>query len=212
MSKWGRRIGLIGTGLALAGVWGAWVPHRSAALVLSGWDLAEFVRFVPGTSTTPVMFYLPAWCAGIALVLITGQSTGQSSSRSIVKSTARLGSMVIALGLMLAILPPYPHLMNGYQSAEFRGRFFLGVIGTLVILPSCFGQRWPVRLVGGALVTLAMVGVIPALWQFLKVRGAIEAVYGASLGWGWGPGLLLAGWGLVCATGWRMLARHNKGK
>ena len=61
-------VGLIGVALALVGVWGSWVPHRVAALTLSGWDLAEFVRFVPGALVPHELFYLPVWCAGVALV------------------------------------------------------------------------------------------------------------------------------------------------
>lgn len=194
-ARWG--VGLAGVALALVGVWGAWVPHRAAALVLSCWDLAEFVKFVPGAAVPRDLFYLPLWCAAIALGVIANQHAGSK----------RWAGSLLALGLVLYILPPYPHTLNGYRSAEFRWQFVLGIGGALMVLLSLSSGRWPARVVGGALVALALAGTIPALWQFLQVRGEIKAVYGAGLGWGWGLGALLAGWGLVGATGGWLLVK-----
>jgi hypothetical protein len=194
-------MGLAGVALALVGVWGGWVPHRTAALVLSCWDLAEFVKFVPDASATRELFYLPVWCAAVVLGVIANGRIGESANRRIGEWASRVGLGAVALGLMVAILPPYPDLLRGYQSAEFRWQFILGVGGVLVVLLSVTSGRRPPRSVGGLLVALALVGALPALWQFLKVRGAIEAVYDARLGWGWGLGLFLAGWGLVGVSG-----------
>jgi hypothetical protein len=211
MSRRGWWMGLLGTGLALVGVWGAWVPHRAAALVLSGWDLAEYLKFVPGASATRELFYLPVWCAAVALGIAANLRIPESPNPRIPKfSLRRTGLVAIALALMVAILPPYPDVLKGYQSAEFRWQFILGVGGALVVLASLFSGRLPARVVGGLLVALALVGAIPALWQFLRVRGAIEAVYGASLGWGWGLGPFLVGWGLVGVVGGRALVRQGQ--
>ena len=113
---------------------------------------------------------------------------------------------------MAAIMPPYPHVFNGYQLAEFRWRFFLGISGALLVLGLPFFFRVsgsiadaPNRTSGGLLLVLALVGAIPALGQFLKVRGAIEAVYGAQLGWGWGLGVFLASWLLEGVTAVRLI-------
>lgn len=198
---------LIGAGLVLVGVWGAWVPHRAAALVLSGWDLAEFLKFLPGPTTTRELFYLPVWCVGIVLVVIANQPT--------TLPTVRLGLLLLALALMLAILPPYPHVFGGYQSAEFRWRFVLGVTGGLVVISLPFVARlgkssgFPLAQASGLLLLLlALVGAAPAVWQFLRARAAIEAVYGAPLGWGWGLGLFLLGWVLVGVIGVRQLMQN----
>ncbi len=199
---------LIGLGLVLVGVWGAWVPHRAAALVLSSWDLAEFVKFVPGASATRELFYLPVWCAGIALAVLAIQPTAGLP--------VRLGLAMVALGLMLGILPPYPHVFDGYQSAEFRWRFFLSVSGALLVLGLLLASQLlrPSthllnRVAGGLLLALALVGAIPALWQFLELRRPIEAVYGAQLGWGWGLGTFLVGWALAGLTGGRLLIERR---
>jgi hypothetical protein len=217
-ASWG--IGLLAVTLALVGVWGAWVPHRAAALVLSGWDLAEFVKFLPGVSVIRELFYLPVWCASLALILLATHPPAGPTGEPLVQA----GLTLAAFGLLLALLPPYPHLLTGYQSAEFRWRFILGFGGILLValiwlLASPLSpvvRRWrrgksesnpplSTRLVGGLLLLLALVGAIPSLWQFLTLRGTIAAVYGASLGWGWGLGLFLIGWVLLAATGGRLL-------
>jgi hypothetical protein len=218
--------GLLGVALALIGVWGAWVPHRAAALVLSGWDLAEFVKFLPDVSATRELFYLPVWCASLALVILAARPPAEPIAGPLVQA----GLTLTTLGLMVALLPPYPDLLTGYQSAEFRWRFLLGLGGILLVAltwllasplsllmqrrrggkqatvaSSEFNPPLSTHLVGGLLLLLALVGALPSLWQFLTLRGAIAAVYGANLGWGWGLGLFLAGWVLLGATGGLLL-------
>ena len=208
MSRRSWWIAALGTAVALTGVWGAWVPHRGAALALSGWDLSEFAKFLPGAPATRELFYLPVWCAGLVLALLANQQT--NPPREPTKQLAhRVGLLALALALMAALLPPYPQVLNGYQLAEFRWQFILGTGGALVVLATPLSKRLPVQVVGGWLVALALAGAIPALWQFLQVRGAIETSYDASLGWGWGLGVFLAGWGLVGAAGWRLSVKRS---
>jgi hypothetical protein len=212
MSRRGWWIGLIGLLLALVGVWGVWVPHQAVALVLSGWDLAEFVKFLPGVAVVRECFYLPVLCVTVALGLMASQPVDRGISGRDSAGEGRRWQIarkvmlwLVALGLAVAILPPYPHLLNGYRSAEFRWRFILGFGGCLWVLVSVFNKRWPDRVIGGSLVGLALVGTIPALWQFLQVRDPIASIYGACVGWGWGIGALFLGWGLVGVVGARLL-------
>lgn len=204
---------LIGAAWVLIGIWGPWVPHRAAALVLSSWDLAEFVKFLPGISVSRELFYLPAWCTGIVLTILANQS----GSRMALGWVPRVLLTFVALGLMAAILPPYPDLFSGYQSAEFRWRFFLGVGGALAVFGLLLAALWPAsderwsgRLGGAMLLVLALAGVIPALWAYLSVRSAVETVYDSRIGWGWGLAVFLVGWGLIAVSGVRLLATHGK--
>ena len=61
---------MAGAILAVIGLWGTWIPHPAAALVLSGWDLTEFVKFLPSTSTIRELFYLPVWSAGVVMAVL----------------------------------------------------------------------------------------------------------------------------------------------
>ncbi len=159
---WG--LGAMGVGLALVGAWGAWVPHRAAALVLSGWDLGEYLKLVPGAAVPYDLFYLPVWCGGVALALLSGGLTGRRA--------ARWAWVAVALALMAAILPPYLNGLRGYLEAEWRGRLALSVSGLVLVgLGGC--RRWPNRLVGGALAGLTLAGALPARW------GAVRVVSGA---------------------------------
>jgi hypothetical protein len=182
--------------------------------VLSGWDLAEFVKFVPGTSAIRELFYVPAWCAALTLLILADQAVGQGP----VTFVKQFGLRAVALGLLLAILPPYPDLFTGYRSPEFRWQFLLGSGGLLAWVASLVTAHLPASLasaghwprsfvlcpttaVGVVRIGLALVGAFPALWQFVNVRGQIESVYGQRLGWGWGLGIFLVGWGLVALSG-----------
>jgi MFS family permease len=218
-------------------------------LVLSGWDLAEFVKFLPGVSAIRELFYLPVWSASITLAILATHAHNVQKNQSTtvldppekdqptLPSAIQAGLMLAALGLMVALFPPYPDLLTGYQSAEFRWRFILGVSGILLVLliwlltsplvPAVVRQRpgrqqattpsrrshkrGATRLIGGLLVTLMLVGAIPSLWHFLTLRSTIATVYQDNLGWGWGLGLFLVGWGLVGGTGiWLMIARPQR--
>jgi hypothetical protein len=198
-------LGLAGAFLALVGLWTSWVPHRAAALSLSGWDLAEFIRFVPGAMIPHELFFLPACCAGITLALIAANFPIRSTRLTTKSLLSHFPIFLVALALMLAILPPYPDLFQGYRLAMWRWRYVMGAGGALLVLLSAFSGRWPARLVGGLLLALALAGSLPALWQFLQVRNELEAVYGSGLGWGWGLGVFLLGWGLVGISGGRSL-------
>jgi hypothetical protein len=196
----------LGAGLALVGIWGAWVPHRAAALVLSGWDMAEFAKFLPGVSAIRELFYLPAWCLGLALALLAHRP-GAGLIR-------RVGLSALALALMVAVLPPYPQLLQGVGPAESRWQFALGASGLVLVPLAGFSRRWPAPAVGGLLLALAVAGAVPPLWQFLQLRGVIASVYAARLGWGWGLVAFLLGWGLLGVVGARLAfadTRHEVG-
>ena len=67
-----RFLGLV---LILVGYFGPWVPHRTAALAVTGLELAEFAKFFPQVqggvvSITRELFYLPLVVAFILSILM----------------------------------------------------------------------------------------------------------------------------------------------
>jgi hypothetical protein len=164
--------------------------------------LSEFVKFLPGTKVARELFFLPVWCAGVGLSLMANRR-----AEGIVR---RVGLTAAALALIVALLPPYPHVLNGYRMAEFRWQFILGVTGTLLVLLCAWFSRYlPEKALGGLLIALALIGAVPPMWQFLAIRWRIEAAYGTSLGWGWGLGAFVVGWVLVIAAGTRWLIQPD---
>lgn len=201
MNRWLWRGALGGALLALVGVWGAWVSHEDAGLVLSGWDLTEWVKFLPevraGTeSITRELFYLPVWCLGLVFALLGNRPVEGRATHS-----RRLASMALGLALTLLILPPYPFVKTAFKSNEFGGQFYLGLSGAFLVSLSPLTGRLSGRATGVGLIALALLGGGPALGQFGLVRPKIQALYGSTLGWGWGLFALIAGLGGVLAVG-----------
>jgi hypothetical protein len=180
---------------AMAGYFGPWVAHEAAALVLTGQDLGEFVKFLPSVRSGQLhvvreLFYIPLLAASMGLVLVAGNRRLQYP-----RAARRLLSLV-AIPVALSMLPPAwtPQLM---LTREFRLQTVAIAICLLVVVLSGLLRRViPVVLevATGGLALLA--GSIPVA-RFLSVRPAIDAVYGRPVTSGWGLWLMPAGFGLV---------------
>jgi hypothetical protein len=65
--------------------------------------------------------------------------------------------------------------------------------------------RLPKAVAAALLITGALVGAIPPLWQFLSIRSSLDSVYGQPIRIGWGLWLMVAGFLVVAGTGGWML-------
>ena len=181
--------------LALAGYLGPWVAHRAAALVLTGQDMGEFVKFLPAVRSGQLrvvreLFYLPLLAGSLGLVLAAGNRRLQYP-RPVHWLLA-----LLAIATALSMLPPAwtPQLM---MTSEFRLQ-----AAAIALCLGCVILSWLLR--RGAPVALEVVtaalalaaGSIP-VWQFLRVRSAIDKVYGRPVTLGWGLWLMPVGFGLV---------------
>lgn len=197
----------MGLALAIVGYWGPWVDHFAAALVIPGFDLAEYVKFLPEVraKTVPVtreLFYLPAAAAAICLALTVGRLRRRLSA------WATVPLAVLAACLALVVSPPPDFVLRFAQDAALRvewGRQALLAIGSclLVIAALVWVHRLP-RLATPLLISfVAGIGTAIPLWQFFAVRPAIDRVYNKPvvLGWGWWLMSLGFVW-LVFATWW----------
>ena len=203
---------LIGVALALIGYWGPWVNHKTAALVLSGLDMAEFVKFLPGVragaeSMIRELFYLPPLAAALCLALIG------SSRLWRYPLWARAIMVIVAIVLAIIVLPPYPFVLQALSSDEF-GRQFSMAAGCLAVIAASLlyrrrsteaHERLPRAVVAGLLIVVSLAGAIPALWQFLSIRSALDGVYGQPIHIGWGLWLTVVGFLVVAGAGvWRL--------
>jgi hypothetical protein len=207
-----KRFVPLGVALALVGYWGPWVNHKTAALVLSGLDMAEFVKFLPGVRAgTEFMirelFYLPLLAAALCLALISSHRPWHYPL------WARAIMVIIAIVLAIIVLPPYPFILQALGSDEFRRQFLMGAGCLAIIVGSLLyrrrsteaHERLPRAIVAGLLIVISLVGALPALWQFFSIRSALDTVYGQPIQIGWGLWLTVAGFLVVAGAGLRKL-------
>jgi hypothetical protein len=199
-----KRFAPLGIILALVGYWGPWVNHKTAALVLSGLDMAEFVKFLPevraGTeSMIRELFYLPPLAAALCLALIGSNRLWRYPL------WARAIMVIIAIVLAIIVLPPYPFILQALSSDEFR-RQFLMAAGCLAVIGGTLLYRHLPRAAMAALLTVvSLVGAIPSVWQFFSIRSVLDRVYGQPIHIGWGLWLTVAGFLIVAGAGGWML-------
>ena len=191
---------LIGIALALIGYWGPWVNHKTAALVLSGLDMAEFVKFLPGVrSGTELMirelFYLPPLAAALCLALIGSNRHWRYAL------WARAIMVMAAVALAIIVLPPYPFIFQALSSDEFRRQLLMAAGCLVAIAGTLLYRRLPKAIVAGLLIAISLVGAIPPVWQFFSIRGALDSVYGQPIHVGWGLWLMAVGFLVVAGTG-----------
>ena len=195
-----KRFAPLGIALALIGYWGPWVDHKAAALVLSGLDMAEFVKFLPevraGTEfMIRELFYLPPLAAALCLALMGSNRAWRYPL------WARAIMVIVAIALAIIVLPPYPFILQAPGSDEFRRQFLMGAGCLAVIGGMLLYRRLPKAIVAGLLIAVSLAGALPPLWQFLSIRSALDAVYGQPVHLGWGLWLMAVGFLLVAGTG-----------
>ena len=173
------------TALAL---WLPWVNHRAAALVLTGLDLPEFVRFM-GTAAAPLVRPMQiAFAAPLLVAALVLSAWVWSNAFSLWFRAA-----VLVLGLWLASV--------AFSPLERGGEFLLAGaavvavwVASAALRPSSTVVRWAAGL-GGAASGLA------TLWQFSRAAPVLGRLYGP-ISWGAGPWLLY----LVVLAGVEMVA------
>lgn len=167
--------------IALIGYFGAWWPHRAAGLVITGLDLAEYVKFIPQVASGQIalrreIFYLPLLAASL--------TAGWLATRRELPRGIRAGLALAAIPLALAMLPP-AWSPGRLRLPEFRlqSAAIVLCLANLLLLPLL--RHLPNRLVL-ALIALFGVASLAAAWGYLQVCPAIAELYRADLALGWG--------------------------
>jgi hypothetical protein len=211
----GQVVLILGLALAIVGYFGPWVDHKTAALVLTGQDMGEFVKFLPEVraGTAPMIrefFYLPPFAAALGLILL------MASKRLAYPLVVRAVMLLAVLGLTWAMLPPVwtPQLLI---TAEFRKQtvaiafclLLLIIHPVLRYLPPrrCLEHSRREGLTAMALrhaqdtamMVLALLGAGPPLWQFFSIREAVNRAYGWPVQVGWGLWATALGFLIVIA-------------
>jgi hypothetical protein len=181
----------LGWFLAAIGYYGPWIGHATAALTLSGVDMGEFVKFLPGVldgslSIVRHLFYLPP------LAIVVGVSLLAGSRRLRFAWPLRILMLVLAVPVSLQLLPP-AWSPASLMTTEFRLQTIaLGVCWLLLAGFWLLGQA-PLWLAGLIAAMLSLAAGTLSAWQFLTVKPAIDAVYHMPPAAGWGFFLCMAG-------------------
>ena len=199
-------VAFIGLAIAIVGYWAPWVDHFTAALVIPGFDLAEYVKFLPEVraGTVPVireLFYLPAPVAGLCLGLIVGRR------RRGLPAWCAILLAIIAACLALVVAPPPDFIIrfpqDGGLRAEWGRQAALSAAGFLAVAAALIWARHLRRWIAVLLNSLsAIIGTAIPLWQFFALRPAIDRVYHKPVVLGWGLWLMPAGFALFVGAVW----------
>jgi hypothetical protein len=222
-----RAVQLAALGLALVGYWLPWLTHPVAALRLNGYELSEWVTYLPGVRDgslplSRLLFLLPLGC--LALLLAAASSWQAPQPPRLLTTTAPpvapaerggladllpgirgwSGWGLLALSLVCAftVFPPYPYLLTAYADNEYRGQLFVAGLGVVLLLLALY---LPVDLKAILQLVLALVGGGLGLWSLLVLRPVASDLLGATWAIGLGWPIMLAGFALLALGGLREL-------
>jgi hypothetical protein len=182
---------LIALLLAAVAYWAPWIGHPSAALRLSGQDLAEFVKFVPqiGPSFPRQLFYIPPLACSLSLVLLAANRDTRYPR------WLQVGMFACALLLLTGLLPPAWGHPRELLMPEFRLQGLAVALGVLVILGHGMLRRIPKRIVAGSVGALSLLALLLPQAAFWGIRTRLWAIYNTpTVHLGWGLWLHIAAW------------------
>jgi len=187
----------VGWLLAAVGYYGPWISHPAAALTLSGVDLGEFVKFLPGVldgslKVARQSFYLPALAVVGSIALLIG------ARRLRYPWLLRLLVLGLAVPVSVQLLPP-AWSPTTLMSAEFRVQTIALGICWLLLGGFWLLGRLPPWLSGSVSAVLSVAAMGFSAWQFWAVKPEIDAVYGSPPPVGWGFYLCMTGLAVLTA-------------
>lgn len=181
---WVRWLLPLATLVSLAGYVGPWVPHAAAGLVVTGLDLAEYVKFLHPIRSGELSvwregFYLPLVAVSLSLSL-------NAYRRDLAYAwPLRIFLLGIAAVAALNLLPPAwtPTLLS---TPEFRLQTLILVccLGTTAISPILALLPRTILWVIPSLLSLA--ALILCVAQFWRILPALETIYAHAIAPGWG--------------------------
>lgn len=182
--------------LILIGFFAPWMAHKTAALTVTGYELSEFAKFFPQIQggVVPVrraLFITPLLAALTSLAL--------TFHRSGARPFLRFGVTLLAALLALAVLPPYQSILD----PAYRLQLILLAAGLLLTALTPLTAQLSERLRGALFFLLALLGAIPASWQYLLLRPLVTGLYGSRVLPGWGLILSMTGFLLLAFSGLR---------
>jgi hypothetical protein len=210
------RLRFVALALALAGYWLPWLTHPAVALRLNGYELSEWVTFLPGVRDgslplSRLAFLLPLACLALLCGLVAARPasnlvlpplgaaarrvppaprTGLAALLPHLSGPTGWALLVLGLALGFTVIPPYPYVLTAYADPEYQTQLF---VGGVTLLASLVVAYLPRELNAALQSILAASAGAVGLWAVLTLRPAANAVINAH--WDLGPGwfVMLAG-------------------
>lgn len=186
--------------LTLLGYFGPWVNHKAAALVVTGLDLAEYVKFLVPIQLGEIQlwresFYLPLIAVSLSLTLSAFRR--ELDYGWPVAVVMLLGAGIAALNM----LPPAwsPGLL---LTPEFRLQTAAIGFCLAAALTSPMLSLLPARLVYGVVVLIGLITLILPMRNFLRILPTIQGLYNQSFWPGWGLFIMEVGLLFLIAGSW----------
>jgi hypothetical protein len=181
----------VGWLLAAVGYYGPWIDYSTAALTLSGVDIGEFVKFLPGVlegslAVIRQLFYLPP----VAIVLSVALLVGSRQLRY--PWPFRVLMLGLAIPVSMQLLPP-AWSPDSLRTAEFRAQTIALGVCWLALASFWLWGSLPAWLTGSLSASLALAALVLSVWQFGLAKPAIDGVYRTAASFGWGFYLCQAG-------------------
>ena len=208
-----RNFILASLGLALIGFWSPWLTQPAAALRLNGFELSEWVTFLPGVRDGSLPFGRFTFLIPVAaLVPLFGIAAARCRSQTLARRRAPLtallpdshlgwGMLCLALACLVAVFPPYEAFVRPDYWPEYQPQFIAACAafaGLIVIL------ALPDEVNDVLQILLALLGGGYALWATLSLWGAVlQFNVRWSIGLGWAA--MLLGFAGLALSGWARL-------
>jgi hypothetical protein len=223
-----RTVQLAALALALVGYWLPWLTHPVAALRLNGYELSEWVTFLPGVRDgslplSRLLFLLPLGCLALLLAVASSwqvprpphvlttttvppaqpmPGSGLAALLPAIRGWGGWGLLLLSFVCIFTVFPPYPYLLTAYADPEYRTQLFAAGLGVVVLLLALY---LPMDLKAGLQIVLALAGGGLGLWGLLVLRPVASALLGATWAIGLGWPIMLAGFALLALGGLREL-------
>jgi hypothetical protein len=182
-----------GLWLIWVGYFRAWLQHPTAALTMTGYMLAEWVRLLPGVQLSQLPFQKMHFRLPLtAAILLTAAWAFEVGIQALWRGKAwslwgRRLALLLALAGCLALLPGYPHLID-WQADPTAPQNITLALGTLIgVLAMSYITRLPQRFVSWLLLALTLFTLGWNGWLMMQVLPPTAQLYGnmPSIGWGW---------------------------
>lgn len=183
--------------MTLAGYFGPWVDHPVAALVITGLDLGEYVKFLPSVRSGEVI----VWRAGFYLPLVAvslGQSLCVWRPHLGYRIPVRVAMLAMALIAALNLLPPAwtPARM---VTPEFYEQSSVLMFCLAAVALSPLLALLPRVVVASMLALLCGLAIWFPVRDFWRILPSIAELYNHALQPGWGMAVATGGLVLLAA-------------